>query len=88
LVSLQGTSDFTKYSELLLLGEKLLAVQEGLYVTDLVANNLHGQNVSMLSMRFSAHEMLKAIGCETFMQLNQNTKLPAVSISYECEVQI
>jgi len=42
----------------------------------------------MLSMRFSAHEMLKVTDYETFMQLDQNTQSPAVSILYECEVQI
>jgi hypothetical protein len=66
----------------------MLAVQEGLYVTNLVGNNLYEQHVSMLSMRFSAHGRLKVIDRETFMQLNQNTKSSAVSISYEYEVQI
>ena len=67
---------------------KLLAVQEGLYATDLVGNNVYEQHVSMLSTRFSAHELLKAINCENFMQFNQNKKSPAASMSHECEVQI
>jgi len=42
----------------------------------------------MPSTRLDAHEMLKIIHCEMFMQFNQNKKSPAAGMSHECEVEI